>query len=421
MPIRVRHSRTWGDLPIVPLPVPPPLEGIVDLEEVGEYSTVGATVENAPNVFTSQSDFVPTANTSAGVSVPTPFIQIVNNTGGGGGVYTPTSTLQMLSLPGDQVVTIKNGVYNGGFFDVTTHPALAHPATAGPYGGFLILKAETQGGVTILPANSAVDTQSVFTLNGAQRIIFVGFKTDGVVVNQFGTDSIYWWYGDHRYRGIDHPLYPGGANYGYSPTTFILGNGPGGRGTDNRWYGCQFHDTEDDAIRMRQQTNPLWQGCTWTNIYHSQTNFNYHSDCIQFTGGVTGAQILDGLMATGGGTGFMCGIENTNPQSIDVEMRRVWVHGSGSYGSQFFIRELVSNASIVATRERVHTWNTGGSLGNPGYTATSNLGTNTTITVNNSLSTNDAQTGTDPATAWRNASGHQYPLWESFFSSLGVW
>jgi hypothetical protein len=330
------------------------------------------------------------------------------------------SIVPYLSMAGDQTIIVPNGTYTGGSVSSSSTPGIVHAATNGANKGFLVLVAETQGGVTIVPENTAVDTQSVLTITGAERILFVGFKHDGIVCNLFGTKYLWWWYGDFRYRGQDHPLYPSGANYGYSPTTFILGLGATGRGEHNRWYGCQFHDTEDDAFRMRQQNFPLWQGCTWTNIYHSQTNFNYHSDCIQFTGGITGAQILDYHMDTRGGTGFMCGVENTNPQSIDVEQRRGWMHGSFSYGAQYFIREEAVNAKITVLRERIQTWDTGGSPGNPGYTASSALAPGSSITVTNIASNTDVPVGTDPATAWRAVAGHAYGDWASFLNFAGT-
>jgi hypothetical protein len=330
------------------------------------------------------------------------------------------SILSYLSMAGDQTVIVENGTYTGGTLSSSSTPGIVHPATNGANKGFLVLVAETQGGVTVVPENTATDAGSLLTLTGAERILFVGFKHDGIVCNLFGTKYLWWWYGDFRYRGVDHPLYPGGANYGSSPTTFILGLGATGRGEHNRWYGCQFHDTEDDAFRMRQQNYPLWQGCTWTNIYHSQTNFNYHSDCIQFTGGITGAQILDYHMDTRGGTGFMCGVENTNPQSIDVVQRRGWMHGSFSYGAQYFIREEAVNATITALRERIYTWDTGGSLGNPGYTDSSALAPGSSITVTNINSNTDVPIGTDPATAWRAVAGQGYEDWAEFLNFSGV-
>src|SRR5690348_738568 len=45
------------------------------------------------------------------------------------------SITDVISLPGDQVVTVPNGTYSGGTV------VAPHPTTSGPYGGWLVLVA----------------------------------------------------------------------------------------------------------------------------------------------------------------------------------------------------------------------------------------------------------------------------------------
>src|SRR5205823_4766631 len=54
-----------------------------------------------------------------------------------------TSILDYVAMPGDQVVTVPNGTYSAG--TVTA----VHPATSGGLRGWLVLVAQTPGGVVV--------------------------------------------------------------------------------------------------------------------------------------------------------------------------------------------------------------------------------------------------------------------------------
>src|SRR2546429_195751 len=76
--------------------------------------------------------------------------------------------------PGDQAVTVPSGTYTGGTVNT------AHPATAGPYKGWLVLVAQTRGGVTV-----DLSTTNLTLGPSTSRVLFVGFKfVNGMFVVQ---------------------------------------------------------------------------------------------------------------------------------------------------------------------------------------------------------------------------------------------
>src|SRR3954466_3258683 len=79
---------------------------------------------------------------------------------------TPTSLTEFVGLPGDQVVVVPNGTYKGG--GTVNAP---HPATDGPYKGWLVLVAQSKGGVTI-----DMTTSNLTLGPTTNRGLFVGFK-----------------------------------------------------------------------------------------------------------------------------------------------------------------------------------------------------------------------------------------------------
>lgn len=151
------------------------------------FALIGIVVILAIRAATQNASLEPEDGTKTGVTV-------VNDSTASGDQYVkfgapppPTgcaataSTRSLGSLAeyarqgGDQVITIPNGTYGGGG-TVST----AHAATSGPCKGWLVLKAQTEGGVTINLNSSAL----VFN-SPASRVAFVGIKFigDGLEIN----------------------------------------------------------------------------------------------------------------------------------------------------------------------------------------------------------------------------------------------
>ena len=82
-----------------------------------------------------------------------------------GGEAAHASLAQYLNRPGDQLVVVPNGLYRGAPSNV------ARPQTHGRYHGWLVLQAQSQGGVTVDLSHAALRLGK-----NASRLLFVGFR-----------------------------------------------------------------------------------------------------------------------------------------------------------------------------------------------------------------------------------------------------
>jgi hypothetical protein len=328
------------------------------------------------------------------------------------------SILPYLSAPGDQVIVVPNGTYTSGVLDAVTAPGIKHPATSGDLGGYLVLRAETPGGVKITNVGSAA--LRTFEMRNAERIVFLGFETEDVVTRHFGCRSVYWWYGESSYPVERHPDYPSNMALqgNTTPCAFICGYS-NGDSRDLRWYGRDVHDCGDDGFRVTNAYDLLWQGCRWEHIAHHNkpaSGAAFHNDCVQTMGNAS-LRVLDSYMRplsageNGSDAGCMFIIES-GKRSITAEIRRLWHHGPG-WGKplQFHRRDTAEAGSTVnVVVEDVHAWNH--APGSP----IAKSGTGVTVTETNVQTT--VPTGIDPATAWRNA--HPYDAWRDVLNLGGT-
>src|SRR5262249_14662794 len=124
---------------------------------------------------------------------------------------THTSFVDYANEAGDQTVIVPNGTYKG--LGTATH---SRGATSGPCKGWLVLKAQTQGGVTIDLSGS--DTG--LTLQSG-RIMFIGFKFIKGSVHASASDVTFW-YDDMSFFQTTHASNSPDArtaemqSYGYS-------------------------------------------------------------------------------------------------------------------------------------------------------------------------------------------------------------
>jgi hypothetical protein len=326
-------------------------------------------------------------------------------------VATPTpppaggSFLPLLRMPGGQEVVVPNGTYTAGMLDAASTPGIKHPATNGPLKGFLVLRAETPGGVKIV-ASGPTAGGHVFELRNAERIAFIGIDTVDVVNRFYGCKSMYWWYGDSTYPVERHPDYPNNLalNGNTTPNAFVCG-AANGRNLDLRWYGHDVHDCGDDGFRVKD-TDGFWQGCRWESIaHHGKPNSpdQYHNDCIQTMGG-SNLTVLDSYMRpiineAGANAGCMWFAE-ANSGSITGRIERLWHHGPG-WGKplQFHRKDTAQPGSTVnVALKDVYAW------GHAPTSPISRSGTGVTVTETNVVS--GQPSGTDPATKWRNANAY---------------
>jgi hypothetical protein len=454
MPIRVKHSRTWdgATIPINENPVTGTDTNVV-LDELDEYCAVGATANDPASVLERYSDLVPALSTSAGVSVPTPQIVIQNGTGGGGGgTYIPTSLYHAVQLPGDQVVTVKNGTYNSGnltYGEITT----THAATSGLYDGWLILKAETQGGVTIdlAPTDSFI-TSNQASFNGAgpltmtggsKKVLFVGFRFINGKFFLRAPDIAFWYCQFTFPMGTWYNNYP---NY-YTPgarlfqeikssNTYLIGcdvneTGTGiiAGGSENmRIQGCKVHGPFTDIVGGQDVAPGIHPDC------FAAYNASTHDLTIYDTSFAGRVGLWDGRMNWDTNTAFA----SDGPATCDY--RRLWNNCSSS-NQGFTFGQLASsdfapNYGVQGTMQDIWCW--GGTRtridyytdGASSFHTTDyptinqipsriNVPMTGTITMGGAGPTGGLTNPANPATLWRAA--NPYANWSTYFSGLGLW
>jgi hypothetical protein len=219
------------------------------------------------------------------------------------------SFLEYTQLQGDQVVIVPNGTYQG---TDTVQINTAHPATAGPYEGWLILKAETQGEVIVdLTPPASTLTGTLSSSNGqngritwgpnASRIMFVGFQFKNglmdVNATKNSTDNIVFWYCTFG------PFTP--ARWiSYHSDTANPQNGyyRGARLLDGFWVdsakflGCDFLST-GTALGAASITNLVIQGCDFIGPFdHGGFDNIIHPNAFSSYMGNSNVQILDTTM-----------------------------------------------------------------------------------------------------------------------------
>src|SRR5262245_59711564 len=89
------------------------------------------------------------------------LLPLISSTPAAGSV-SPSVT-DYLTRSGDQVVTVPNGTYSGGT------GSAPHPATNGPYRGWLVLVAQSPRGVVV-----DMSQKPLVLDNGTSRVLFVG-------------------------------------------------------------------------------------------------------------------------------------------------------------------------------------------------------------------------------------------------------
>jgi hypothetical protein len=320
------------------------------------------------------------------------------------------SILSVLSQPGDQEIVLPDGIYTAGLLDAATTPGIKHPETNGPFGGHLVVRSQTPGGVKIVGAGA----NRIFELKNAERISFIGVDTKDLVVRPYGCKSVYWWYGDTTYPVENHPQFPDSvpASGNTTPSGFIGDQAGGSKNVDLRWYGMDVHDCGDDGFRLKN-TQALWQGCTWDEIAHHNypPGSEFHNDCIQTMGG-SDFTVLDAYMHphapghAGSDAGLMWIIEAAS-NSIVGRVERLWHDGPGWGAPLQFHRRDTANPGTTVTVSLKDVW----AWGHGGTSPIAKSGTGVTVTQTNVNTTQP--TGDNPAVKWRNE--HPYGSWKDFF------
>lgn len=331
-----------------------------------------------------------------------------------------TDIREWLVRPGDQaliVPNVPNRIYTAG---AVTAP---HAATAGPYGGNLVLVAEDPGEVTINQAGLNAAKELVLNA-GSTRIGFVGFNFTGDLtggqLRVFGSD-IWFWHCDFQ-RPLD------GWTVGKGPlrvvgVNFPTGNNPPIAGQRVSFYGCDFHNAASSLLAIRSAGDNIVQGCKWYDAVEPAADLEpspdeVHLDWI-FVNSTSGVELRDGYVMSS-----LRGGSEIQPRWSDISdfvVENMWVNNP-QRGFAFSVRTRTSDVQTVGvygTRNNVWSWNHGGGAdrvdtdGTTVWTTPAGHNTSPYIEVTDTNIHTTAPTGTDPATVWRAA--NPVDSWADFF------
>jgi hypothetical protein len=303
----------------------------------------------------------------------------------------PTSNLtDLLSLPGDQVVVVRNGTYRGGFSDA------GRPATSGPYRGWLVLMAESQGGVTVDLADGPLELGP-----NASRVMFVGFNFVNGSVDIDGHD-ITFWYTDHSFP----------ANVWRDRGTYRAPRTVYTRDAERvRFYGSNLHDTGTALITSRSEDIVLegvdiWRlsdmGLDPQDVVHPDAIGAVGGDTLRFT--VSDTWIRGRIMMN----------DHDGPQH-DLLFQRVWVSESPSAGFTFVSSR---GYGLFGARRDIWSWghNNGKDridiVGGQHFYEPNTRPDKVNVSESNVHASPPPAGAQPPSQQWRNA--HPYPSWAEF-------
>jgi hypothetical protein len=273
------------------------------------------------------------------------------------------SIIPYTQMAGDQTVTVPNGIYSAG--NVNT----AHAATAGVNKGWLVLKAASQGGVTVdqtppasglsgtLPDSAAQNGRMRFEAN-ASRILFVGFKfTNGLMdlITKNSTNNIGFWYCTFEFTPARWISYsPAGNPVGYYPAPRTIGNF---WITDGWFAGCTFLET-GTALACGETTRLTVQGCDFQGPFHDGGYGDIvHPNCFSSYLGNRDIKILDTTLRGRCNFADNNGTSSTNgAPCTGIEIKRVInIHSVTPH--QFIANKPAAPRGVSGVMENCYMWN----------------------------------------------------------------
>jgi hypothetical protein len=292
-----------------------------------------------------------------------------------------SNIVDFIAMHGDQVVVVPNGTYRSGDVDV------AHPATSGPYKGWLVLVAQSPHGAVIDMRDAPLHLGA-----NASRVLFVGFKFVNGSLSVDG-NHIWFWHTDHSFPlsawqaegPSGHPeagLYRSpDAVHVYASTSY-----------DVRFYGSDVHDA-CDGFDISNSRATMLQGVHVWNTYgggSADPADTCHDDAIDgVQGNSKNLTVLDSWLQ-----GRVILEDNKGPH-VGALFEHTWVSGSPSSGFT-----LTSGRAISIQRRDVYSW------GHHNGVDVSKFGVNVSL-VDSGVHTSAPPIGTPPPNdQWRWA--HPY-------------
>jgi hypothetical protein len=252
--------------------------------------------------------------------------------------------------PGDQVVVVPDGTYRA------SAVRAPHPATDGPYNGWLVLRAESQHGVVVDLEDAELKLEE-----GTSRVLFVGFKFVNGSITVEG-NHIAFWYTDHSFPAEEWarqgPESEPERGTHRSPDTVHAYS----TSTRNvRFLGADLHDT-GDALDVSNSTATTLEGVEIYDLSDGEDgaydpNDVVHVDAIDgVTGSTTRLTVRDSwirgrIVLQDGGAG-----QGRGGPHRDVLFQRTWVSDSPSAGFIFSSSKDEEPYGIFGRRVDVRSW-----------------------------------------------------------------
>jgi hypothetical protein len=309
-------------------------------------------------------------------------------------------------LAGDQVVVLPNGTYTAGTVSAP------HNATNGIDKGWLVLEAQSPGGVTVNLANTGLTLDA-----STSRILFVGFKFVNGPIFTYGTD-IAFWYTDHSYPATTWAA----QGYKFNSNDTMHAYATTSKGIS--LYGSDLHDA-GDAIDVSNSTGTHLEGVNIWNLTDGGSKLDpqdhVHPDAIDATTGnvtnlsVSYSWIRGDIMVQDGATAKTSGGPDTG-----LVFSHTWVSNSPSAGFQFNSSRTTTPRGIFGQLNDVRMFSEHSGYGRIDrvdgkmYYSPNQVPSRVNVTetqVSNSAPSTDAATlnAESPAQQWRAA--HPYDSW----------
>jgi hypothetical protein len=234
------------------------------------------------------------------------------------------SLAEYVGMRGDQVVVVPNGTYRGG--EANT----AHPATSGPYKGWLVLVAQSPRGAVIDMRDAPLTLGS-----NASRVLFVGFKFVNGSIDAEG-NHLWFWHTEHTFpqgawnRGVHRSP---DAVHAYSSSAY-----------DIRFYGSDVHDVCDGFDVSNSNTVVLQGVHIWDTYGVGDACHDDAIDAVQ--GNSSNLTVLDSWIQ-----GRVM-LEDDKGPLVGMLFQNVWVSESPSAGFTF----SAGGAGISGERKDIFSW-----------------------------------------------------------------
>jgi hypothetical protein len=303
-----------------------------------------------------------------------------------------------LTMPGDQVVTVPDGTYAGATVAAT------HDETDGQYGGWLILQAESQHGVTV--------AGDLYLGPGTSRVLFVGFRFDSAEVVVRG-EHIAFWYSDHIYP--DRDWYAAGRRI---PRQVTLQH----PGRVISLLGASVHDFYASPITISGVENVDVRGVHVFDLYEpegSDPEDLSHLNAISLLGGATTDLVVSHSYFRGARVNHQTDFGNVSR----LRYEHIWF--TAGWGAAFHFHATNGNRISESARVDVRSWGHVGDLPLDridkvdGVVVPAGSRPDRVEVVDHGVIESPPPEGSeDPATLWRT--WHPYDSWREYFGWTGA-